>query len=314
MPSDRVRLTTGVGILLAAAGSLAGSVSPAYAHNAGTAAEAARTWDFSGPLILLIGSGTLAYHAGLRSLANRSNRGNQRWLWTEALGLLGILFIVAALVSPIDALGELSASVHMEQHMLLLLLAPACLILGKADVALPALLPRSRTIRRLERRTHWLAHPLATWFIFAAVFWAWHLPVMYEFALHNPLIHELEHATMFTAGLLWFRVALRYPGRKDFGFGESILWVVTTGLQMSALTALMAFSEGPWYADYANNPGAWIINSTTDQQLAGVVAWAAATPILLALVAWMFARWFAVEERRARAGQEDDGLPARQVS
>ncbi|MGE3076231.1 MAG: cytochrome c oxidase assembly protein [Dehalococcoidia bacterium] len=297
-------------VALSGVTALAMSSSPAAAHNAGTASESARSWDLSGPLILLLGGGTAAYHLGLRSLRRRAGRSDRRWLWTESLGLLGILCIVAALVSPIDALGELSVSVHMGQHMLLLLLAPACLILGKADIAVPALLPRTRLVRRMERRVFSFGSPMVTWVAFAGVFWAWHLPVLYEAALHSPVIHEVEHATMFAAGLAWFRVALRYPGRANFGFGESILWVVTTGLQASALTALMAFSQGPWYADYADNPGAWIVNPTTDQQLAGVIAWAVATPIFLALVAWMFARWFAVEERRAN---QPDPLP-RQAS
>jgi cytochrome c oxidase assembly factor CtaG len=42
----------------------------------------------------------------------------------------GVLLLFVALVSPVDALGEQLASVHMVQHLLIADLAPICLTLG----------------------------------------------------------------------------------------------------------------------------------------------------------------------------------------
>ena len=53
-----------------------------------------------------------------------------------ALFFAGLLVILAALVSPIDALGDQLLVMHMVQHILLLDIVPICLILGLNKVLL----------------------------------------------------------------------------------------------------------------------------------------------------------------------------------
>lgn len=305
---SRLLVWAGIGASFAA---MFGTARPAFAHNAADYQTALRTWNISGVIVLAMLASSWWYHAGMSELRAHPSASQPGRPWHEVVGLLGLFLVSAALMSPIDALASLSISAHMVQHLLLALAAPLCLTLGRADLALVSVLPRRRTVRHFERRFArgrfaWLRiveRPAGVWVIFAATFWLWHTPTLYEAALRHPFVHEIEHLSLFVAGLAWFRVALRYPGRVGFGFDRSILWVATSALQLSGLSALLAFSNSAWYGVYAGRSAGWPISPVTDQQLAGVIAWAVATPIFLGLIAWLFARWFSTEERRAQVGQ-----------
>jgi putative membrane protein len=105
---------------------------------------------------------------------------------------------------------------------------------------------------------------------------------------------------MLVAAGLWFRVALRSTGTRAFGFPLPLAWIAATMLQLIALSGLMAFSDHLWYSTYAHAPGEWPLDAVADQQLAGVIMWLFGTPLLLAITLRLIARWFTVEERRAR--------------
>ncbi len=49
-----------------------------------------------------------------------------------------------------------------------------------------------------------LAHPLVAVPLWVVVYYGWHIPVLYDAAVRHDVVHALEHATMFGAGLaLW---------------------------------------------------------------------------------------------------------------
>ncbi len=68
----------------------------------------------------------------------------------------GLLAILAALVSPLDGLGDQLLVMHMIQHILLLDIVPILLILGLNKVLLR---PVTRRLHSIEQRAGYLAHP-----------------------------------------------------------------------------------------------------------------------------------------------------------
>ena len=60
----------------------------------------------------------------------------------------GLVALVAALISPIDRLGEQAFAMHMVQHILLLDVVPILLIVSLTKVILR---PATRRLQRLER-------------------------------------------------------------------------------------------------------------------------------------------------------------------
>lgn len=108
----------------------------------------------------------------------------------------GIALLLAALVSPIGELAERHLfAFHVLQHVLLGDLAPLAMLAG---VTGPLLRPALRYLHRLRA----LGHPAIALPLWALGLYVWHVPFLYEAALHHSAVHALEHVSFFTGGLL----------------------------------------------------------------------------------------------------------------
>ena len=85
-------------------------------------------WPVGPPLALAIVAAVF-YAAGVRRRA--SVRRRVEWRWRAAAFGAGLLAILVALDSPIDAYDTRFFSVHMTQHVLLMLVAPPLIVLGR---------------------------------------------------------------------------------------------------------------------------------------------------------------------------------------
>src|SRR2546421_4671336 len=127
----------------------------------------------------------------------------------------GLLAILAALVSPIDVLGEQLMLMHMVQHILLLDIAPILLILGLTKVLLR---PATRRLTSIERRAGYLAHPAFAVVAYVGFMWLWHIPLMYDFALPHSAVHVLEHVCFAAGGTLyWWHLLSPIRSRMRLG-------------------------------------------------------------------------------------------------
>ena len=115
-------------------------------------------------------------------------------VWRLCCFLGSLLFTLAALVSPVDALADQLFFMHMIQHVLLLDVVPILAILGFTKVILR---PVTRAIHDLERRAGALASPAFAVILYVAVIWAWHIPAAYDVALRHPVVHaaRARHAS-----------------------------------------------------------------------------------------------------------------------
>ena len=124
-----------------------------------------------------------------------------------------------ALTSGIERYDTTLFSVHMVQHVLLVLVAAPLLALAAPDHAdAPPELSR-------DTRRRWILpdppfavlrcwrFPVTAWVIFAGVMWASHFSGLFDVALENPLVHDLEHGLFLASALLfwWPAVGCR-PG------------------------------------------------------------------------------------------------------
>src|SRR6266849_9189784 len=139
-----------------------------------------------------------------------------------AVFLAGMVTMLLALASPVDALTHRWLSGHMVQHLLLMVVVPPMLWMGAPVVPLVVGLPRS--IRRMalaatrapigRSLTRWLLHPSVGWIAFALAFWVWHAPALYDLALDSDLWHHVEHACFLVSALLFWRpVILAWPAK-----------------------------------------------------------------------------------------------------
>lgn len=195
----------------------------------------------------------------------------------------GLLTIWVALSGPPGVWNDELFLLHMFQHLLLIMLAPPLLLLGRpVQLALQAMAPaRSGRILRPVLRRGWLrsaldvvTHPAAVAVVFNANLVVWHLPGAYGLALENAIVHELEHlAFIATAMLFWWTIVDPVPRHHRVSphwlLGLSFVTCMVGNLIAAALT----LSPRVIYSQYEQSTGTWGLTPLADQQLGGAIMW-----------------------------------------
>ena len=121
---------------------------------------------------------------------------------------LGIFSFYLAVGSPLDALGEnFLFSAHMAQHNILMYVTPLLLIVGLPGWLIDDTLNRYGWLRIA---TKFLVHPIVAGVCFTLVFSLWHIPYLYEWALHDKAMHAFEHLSMLFVSLqIWWCISGR---------------------------------------------------------------------------------------------------------
>lgn len=247
-------------------------------------------WTWSPPVLIGLAFGAWLYARGLRALWRRAGHGRVVSPWRAVAYCAGLLSLFIALVSPVDAIGGALFSMHMTQHLLLMMVAAPLIVLGDpVTVTLWALPMRWR--RRIGlgwRRARWLravwgALTLApvAWALHVVTLWLWHAPGFYEMALQSEPIHEFEHATFFVTALLFWWL-LFAPHGRGLSIGAKVAYLFAAMLQGTILGAVITFARHPWYWSYFGTTQAWGLTPLEDQQLAGLIMWIPAGLIYLA--------------------------------
>jgi putative membrane protein len=214
------------------------------------------------------------------------------------LFMAGLLSILAALVSPIDALGDQLLVMHMVQHLLLIDIAPILLILGLNKVLLR---PVTRRVQVIERRAGPLAHPVTAVFAYVGFMWLWHVPAMYDAALHNTAVHALEHICFTVAGTMyWWHLLSPIRNRRRLGGLGPVAYMVVTKLGVGLLGILLAFAPASIYPFYAHHPHYWGLSPSTDQSMAGLVMALEQSVVMGVALVWVFMRMLGESEQEAR--------------
>jgi putative membrane protein len=265
-------------ILLAAAFPL---LAAAHAPDIALPADPAWQWNLAPWLLVLLLVSALAYGTGLRRLWKNAGRG--RGVSPQQAGAFGLgwLALVAALVSPLDALGSQLFSAHMVQHELLMVVAAPLLVIGRPLATWTwAFSPAQRRIvgRWFQARAWtglWgtLTDPLVAWAMHALALWAWHIPAAFDAALLHEGWHILQHASFLVTALFFWWAVLGHDPRGRYGPGHSMAYLFTTMLHTAALGALLSLAPTPWYAPYIPLTGALGFDPVQDQQLGGLVMW-----------------------------------------
>src|SRR4029079_1313749 len=173
-------------------------------------------WSFE-PLVLLplVGS-ALAWIVAVRRV-HAAHPATHVPGWPTLAFLGGLLAIAFALQSGIEQYDTALFSIHMVQHVLLLLVAaPLIALSGPVTLALRAARPDIRRRYLLpilhSRPVRLLSHPVVAWLLFAGVMWGTHFSPLFDAALEHPWLHDLEHLLfLVTALLFWWPAVARDP-------------------------------------------------------------------------------------------------------
>jgi putative membrane protein len=235
-------------------------------------------------------------------------RGTPVETWRPWVFGLGIGLVLLALASPIDAFGEEEfLSFHMLQHVILGDLAPLALVAGlNGPILRPVLAIRAINALRF------LAHPLVALPLWTVDLYVWHLPFLYQAALHHDSIHALEHFLFFTCGgLMWAPVLEVLPAPMWFGTGWKLGYIVAVRLIETVLGNIFVWSGKVFYPYYEHAHPRWGISALHDQGLAGAVMMLEGSVVTIAALAWLFLRL--AKEGELRQQLLERGLDPRAV-
>lgn len=212
---------------------------------------------------------------------------------------VGLAALVAALVSPLDAMAGELASAHMVQHLLLVQAAAPLLAWSSPWAAVMRGLPggpRRRLVRGAwriglgPRRLLRFRSPVGWLLAHVAAMWLWHAGWLYDAAVANDTLHRVEHASFLaTSCLLWS--AVLGADRHRVSAGTGILAVFLLSLQGVVLSALLTFARQPWYESYRASTATWGLDPLADQQLAGVIMWIPGGVLNAAIGVGLTVRW-----------------------
>jgi putative membrane protein len=128
--------------------------------------------------------------------------------------------------------------------------APPLLLLGQPVLPLFRGLPRwifkdalgpflgSPELKQVGRA---LVYPVVSWFALAAAIMVWHLPRLYELALHSESWHRAEHACFFWAALaFWWPVVGVWPSHPVWPRWAMIPYLLLADLVNTGLSAVLS--------------------------------------------------------------------------
>ncbi len=197
-----------------------------------------------------------------------------------------LILIVGTLLSPIGHVSDELFSMHMLEHLLIADVGALLLVLGLTGPVLAPIL-RIRAIDRLRA----LAHPAVALPLWALDLLVWHLPVLYQGALHHSALHALEHAMFIGFGVnMWMPLFGPLPMPTWFGNAWRLGYIVAVRLLGGLLANVFLWSGTAFYPAYARGERFWGVDPVSDQVAAGAIVMVEGSILTLILFAWLFLR------------------------
>ena len=269
-------------------------------------------WSFEPTVLLGLVIAAVLYWLGLKYSIDAGLERRFAW-WRPVCFGAGLVAIIIALESPIDTWALTYLWAHMVQHALLIFVAAPLLLFGAPLMPLLRAIPldaRRSSLRwlmtnRRPRRValaigHGIASPRGVWLLFVGDYLAWHVPALYDLALRDQGIHDIEHLLFLgTALLFWAQIIPSAPLRPRLGFAAQALFTITGGFALQTVEMVLTYSGSPFYAHYAQvqrSTGA--ISALVDQTSAGALMGAIGTAIFGTVFMVLLWRWFDEAQRR----------------
>ena len=210
--------------------------------------------------------------------------------WRAASFLLGMLLVWVALASPLAAYDHHLLTVHMIQHLLLMTVAPALILLAEPLVAFWHGLPRvghrvlGPLLQRsfMQRLAQTLSRPTLCWTVSAVTLLGWHVPALFTLALHSEMWHSVEQFSFICAGFFfWWPVVQPWPSVSTSPQWSTLVYLFLATLPCDILSGFLVFSDRVAYPAYFAMPRHFGFSVLADQQCAAALMWTSITLLYL---------------------------------
>jgi putative membrane protein len=221
----------------------------------------------------------------------RSNSPNAILALQLAAFMSGMSALWIALGSPLRSLHHELLSIHMVDHVLLMALAPPLLLLGAPFRSFLHVLPQRFAREVSAEFLPWFsAQPLGRilgnrifcWLAAVIALIGWHIPAAFELAMHSNLWHQVEYATFFATGILfWWPVIQPWPSAAQSPHWSTVLYLFFATFPCDMLSAFLTFCDRVVYPSYLSGNQHFSISPLQDQEYAGAMMWICVTFIYL---------------------------------
>lgn len=249
-------------------------------------------WFWSSPVWLVVAVLLIGY---LR-LVRTPTRGQL------AFFLFGLLVLAMAFVSPVGVLSDgYLFSAHMVQHLDLLMVVPACVLLS---------LPKQRAaewFRRpgLDRVGRLMAIASIGWICGVGAMWFWHVPVLCSAATQRSALGVLRDVSLVLAGTAFWWPVYAPVDRYRLHPLSGITYLFSACLGCTLLGVYITFaplSVCPAFASPVDRIG--ILNSLysagltpeVDQRLGGLMMWVPPCILYIGSIISLLCRWYSTTE------------------
>jgi cytochrome c oxidase assembly factor CtaG len=238
------------------------------------------TWN---PAVLVIGACALAIYVAVFRVRRRVG-------WFAA----ALAVFLLTLLSPLNTLADgYLFSAHMAQHILLLLIVPALLLLS---------LPRTLSFAVGPRI---FAHPLVGWLAGVGAMWLWHAPALCNAAVVSRPVHALQTVSLLVLGSVFWRQILAPCEEERLSPPRAIFYLFSACVACSVLGIIITFSPVTVCSIYTMPPDdhlgmlqtirtGWGFSPERDQQIGGLLMWVPMCLIYLTAILAQMVRWFAL--------------------
>ena len=147
----------------------------------------------------------VAYLLGVRRLARRGRRWSP---WSTAAFTTGVAAVWIAVGSGLAAYDDVNVTAHVVQHVLLMMVAPPLVALGKPVTMALQASSRRRQVEILKVVHHpvvaGLTFPVVAWLAYYGTMYVYFMTPLYAYSVAHPLFHDLTHLWALVAGLLYW--------------------------------------------------------------------------------------------------------------
>jgi cytochrome c oxidase assembly factor CtaG len=206
--------------------------------------------------------------------------------------LAGLGVFLLTLSSPLNALATgYLFSAHMLQHILLLLIVPALVLMS---------LPSWVT---LGPRSWIIGNPLVGWMAGVGAMWLWHARPLCNAAVSSQFVNALQISSLLLLGAIFWRQILAPREEERLSPPGAVLYLFSACVACSILGILITFSPVSVCPIYAQPPADrlgilnlvqsnWGITPNKDQQIGGLLMWVPMCLVYLSAIIVQLARWF----------------------
>ncbi|HWY08611.1 MAG TPA: cytochrome c oxidase assembly protein [Candidatus Acidoferrales bacterium] len=254
-----------------------------------TAQHVLASWTIPIPFTLATVLFGILYLRGWRHI--RLATANTIPAWRAASFLVGVFLIWLAIGSPLALFDEDLLTVHMVQHLLLMTIAPALILMGAPVMPMLHGLPQRFVQSVVGPVFRWqplqfigrvVSQPAVCWLAAAAALVGWHIPAAFSLALQSEGWHIVEHSSFLVAGFLfWWPVVQPWPSVPVWPRWSILLYLFAATLPCDILSAYLTFCDRVVYPAYLSTPRLFGLSALEDQECAGALMWACVTIVFL---------------------------------